>query len=102
VAAKLKTSDGNHILAATWDVHKTLFFPATIKVSGIDNIGILHEMTGVLSNQLNINIYKLTVSTKDGIFDCEIQLGVHDVEDVKTICNKLKNMTGIEEVTRID
>ncbi len=101
-AAKLKISDGNHILTATWDVHKTLSFPTTIKVSGIDNLGILHEMTDVLSGRLNINISKLTVTTKDGIFDGEIQLEVHDVGDVKTICNKLKDIAGIEEVTRID
>ena len=102
VATKLKTSDGNHILAATWDVHKTLFFPATIKISGIDHVGVLHEITGILSGQLNINIRKLTVTTQDGIFDGEIQLGVHDVDDVKTICNKLKGIQGIEEVTRIE
>ena len=102
VAAKLKTSDGNHILAATWDVHKTLYFPATIKISGIDNVGVLHDITGILSGQLNINIRKLAITTQDGIFDGEIQLGVHDVEDVKTICNKLKDLQGVEEVTRID
>ena len=102
VAAKLKTSDGNHILAATWDVHKTLYFPATIKISGIDNVGVLHGITGILSGQLNINIRKLAITTQDGIFDGEIQLGVHDVEDVKTICNKLKDLQGVEEVTRID
>ena len=102
VADKLKTSDGNHILAATWDVHKTLFFPATIKISGIDNIGVLHEITGILSAQFNINIRKLAITTQDGIFDGEIQLGVHDAEDVKTICNKLKDLQGVEEVTRID
>lgn len=101
VAAKLKTSDGNHIIAANWDIHKTQYFPVTIKISGIDHIGILHEMTGILSFQLNININKVTVTTKDGIFEGEIQLGVHDVEDVKDICNKLKNMEGIEEVTRV-
>ena len=102
VAAKLKTSDGNHILAATWDVHKTLYFPATIKISGIDNVGVLHGITGILSGQLNINIRKLAITTQDGIFDGEIQLGVHDADDVRTICNKLKNMQGVEEVTRID
>lgn len=102
VAAKLKTSDGNQILAATWDVHKTLYFPATIKVNGIDTIGILHEMTGILSGELNINIHRLVVNTQDGIFESEIQMDVHDVEDVKTICNKLKHMEGVEEVTRVD
>lgn len=101
IAAKLKASDGNHIIAATWDIHKTLYFPVTIKINGIDHIGILHQLTGVLSDQLNININKLTVSTTDGIFEGEIQLGVHDVEDVKTICHNLKSIEGIEEVTRI-
>lgn len=101
IAAKLKASDGNHIIAATWDIHKTLYFPVTLKINGIDHIGILHQLTGVLSDQLNININKLTVTTTDGIFESEIQLGVHDVEDVKSICQNLKAIEGIEEVTRI-
>lgn len=101
IAAKLKASDGNHIIAATWDIHKTLYFPVTLKINGIDHIGILHQLTGVLSDQLNININKLTVTTTDGIFESEIQLGVHDVEDVKSICQNLKTIEGIEEVTRI-
>lgn len=102
VAAKLKTSDGNHILAVNWDVHKTLLFPATIKISGIDNLGVLHGITDILSGELNINIKRLTIDTQDGIFDGEIQLEVHDVADVKTICHKLKHMEGIEDVMRID
>ena len=101
IAAKLKASDGNHIIAATWDIHKTLYFPVTLKINGIDHIGILHQLTGVPSDQLNININKLTVTTTDGIFESEIQLGVHDVEDVKSICQNLKAIEGIEEVTRI-
>jgi GTP diphosphokinase / guanosine-3',5'-bis(diphosphate) 3'-diphosphatase len=80
------------IKEGVWRSNESLFRPMAVESNAV----------AAVSNQLNINIYKLTVSTKDGIFDCEIQLGVHDVEDVKTICNKLKNMTGIEEVTRID
>ena len=102
IADKLKAGDGNRILAANWDLHKTLFFPATIKICGIDNIGILHGITDILSGEMNINIHKVTITTKDGVFEGEIQLNVHDVEDVKTICGKLKKMKGIEEVTRID
>lgn len=101
VAAKLKTSDGNHILAAVWDTHKQLHFPATIQLSGIDRIGVLNQITNVLSQQLNVNIHKLTIETQDGIFNGEIQLEVHDVEDVKTICKNLKKMEEIKEVTRI-
>lgn len=100
VAVKMKTSDGNHILAANWDTHKQLSFPATIHLEGIDHLGVLHQITGVLSQQMNINIKHLNITTNDGIFKAEIQLEVHDVEDVKDICRDLKKIQEIEEVTR--
>ena len=100
VAAKLKASDGNHILAAKWDTHKQLSFPATLHVEGIDHIGVLHQITGVLSQQLNVNINNLTINSRDGIFDAEIQLGVHDVNDIQSICKNLKKIKEIKGVKR--
>lgn len=100
VAVKLKASDGNHILAASWDTHKQLFFPATIHMEGIDNIGVLHQITVVLSHQRNINIRRLNIETFDGIFRGEIQLEVHDVGDIQSICADLKKLNAIEEVKR--
>ncbi len=101
-ANRLKANDGNHILAANWDTHKKLFFPATIQVNGIDRIGVLHKITGILSGELNVNIHRLTVEVRDGIFECEIQLEVHDADSVKHICKQLKQVEGIENVKRID
>ncbi len=100
IATKLKTSDGNHILAAIWDTHKQMSFPATIHLDGIDHLGVLHQITDVLSKQMNVNIRKLNIATQDGIFKGEIQLEVHDVADVQTICRDLKKIDEIEEVTR--
>lgn len=100
-ANKLKASDGNHILAANWDTHKKLFFPATIHVEGIDHVGVLHQITAILSQQLNVNIPRLLIETHDGIFRGEIQLEVHDVEDVQTICHDLKKLKDIDTVVRI-
>ena len=100
-ANKLKASDGNHILAANWDTHKKLFFPATIHVEGIDRVGVLHQITAILSQQLNVNIPRLLIETRDGIFRGEIQLEVHDVEDVQTICHDLKKLKDIDSVVRI-
>ena len=90
VAAKLKSSYGNRILATEWDTHKELSFLVYIYIKGIDNMGLLNEVTQVISRQLNVNIRKLTIETEDGIFEGKIQLWVHDVDDVKTICNNLK------------
>ena len=100
VASKLKASDGNHILAAEWDTHKQLSFPANLHLSGIDRVGVLHRITAVLSQQLNVNMTRLNVETHDGIFQAEIQLGVHDIEDVQAICRDLKKIKEIEEVRR--
>ena len=92
VAAKLKSSYGNRILATEWDTHKELSFLVYIYLRGIDSMGLLNEVTQVISRQLNVNIRKLAIETNDGIFEGKIQLWVHDVEDVKTICNNLKKI----------
>ena len=102
VAAKLKSSYGNRILATEWDTHKELSFLVYIYIKGIDNMGLLNEITQVISRQLNVNIRKLTIETNDGIFEGKIQLWVHDVEDVKTICNNLKTIQNIKQVNRVE
>ena len=98
VAAKLKSSYGNRILATEWDTHKELSFLVYIYIKGIDNMGLLNEVTQVISRQLNVNIRKLTIETEDGIFEGKIQLWVHDVDDVKTICNNLKKIQNFKQV----
>ena len=65
-------------------------------------MGLLNEVTQVISWQLNVNIRKLTIETEDGIFEGKIQLWVHDVEDVKTICNNLKKIQNIKQVSRVE
>ena len=100
IAAKLKSSYGNHILAANWDTHKQLYFPATLHLEGIDHMGVLHQITGVLSQQMNVNMRKVHIETNDGIFTAEIQLEVHDVEDLQAICLDLKKIPEVQVVNR--
>ena len=102
VAARLKSSYGNRILATEWDTHKELSFLVNIYIKGIDAMGLLNEVTQVISRQLNVNIRKLSIETTDGIFEGNIQLYVHDVDDVKTICNNLKQIQNIKQVTRVE
>ena len=95
-------SYGNRIIATEWDTHKDLSFLVTIYIKGIDSMGLLNEVTQVISRQLNVNIRKLTIETNDGIFEGKIQLYVHDVDDVRTICNNLKQIQNIKQVTRVE
>ena len=52
VAAKLKSSYGNRILATEWDTHKELSFLVYIYIKGIDNMGLLNEVTQVISSSM--------------------------------------------------
>ena len=101
VANKLKASYGNRILDVKWDMHKRLFFDATIRLGGIDRRGLVNEVTRVISNQLSVDIRRLTFTTEDGIFDGSIDLRVHDREDVHQIIDKLKEVDDLKEISQI-
>ncbi len=101
VAAKLKTSFGNRLVDIKWDMHKILFFDATIRLSGIDRVGMLNEITQIISSQMNVNIHKVIITCEDGIFDGSIELRVHDRDDVKKIVNNLRAVADIKEISEI-
>ena len=101
VAAKLKTSYGNRILDAKWDMHKRLLFDATIHIEGIDRMGMVMDISSIISSQMNVNIHKFTITSEEGVFDGSIELRVHDREDVKKIIDQLKKIEGLQEVTQI-
>lgn len=101
VAVKLKSSYGNRIVDAKWDMHKIRFFDATIEIKGIDRTGMLLDVSKVISDQLNVNIHKLTIQSDNGIFDGTIELRIHDRDDVRLIMSKLKTIDGLQEVQRL-
>ena len=101
VAAKLKSSFGNRILDIKWDMHKQLFFDATIRMGGIDRVGLLNEVTQIISAQMNVNIHTVSITCEGGIFDGTIELRVHDREDVRTIIDNLKGIPDLKEISEI-
>ena len=102
MAAKLKTSYGNRLLAVDWETGKALDFPVNIYIQGIDTIGILHRIADIVSEELNVNIRKIFIETKDGLFEGHIQMFVHDVDDVKIIISKLQKIEEMKVVTRVE
>jgi GTP pyrophosphokinase len=82
-------------------MHRKLFFDATIELRGIDRMGMLLDVSKVISQQLDVNIHKITVSSDEGIFDGAIEIKIHDRDDVKIIIDNLKKIDGIQEIQRI-
>ena len=100
-ADRLKNVDGNHIIAVFWDTHKQLSFRAFVHIEGIDRVGIIKSLTDVITEQLNVNVNRLSIAATEGIFQGDIELSVHDTENLDNIIQNLKKIDGLEEVTRV-
>ena len=74
---------------------------AVVTVLGIDRKGMLLDVSKVISDQLGVNIHKLTISSDNGIFDGTIELRVHDRDEVKKVTDMLKNIEDLQDVQRI-
>lgn len=101
VANRLKSSFGNRILDAKWDMHKVLFFDATIQIRGIDRKGMLHDISEVISEKLDVNIHRITINADEGIYDGKIEIRVHDRSKAQEIVNALKKIDDLKEVKQI-
>ena len=100
-AEKLKANHGNRVLAAQWSMGRILLFPVSIRVKGFDKLGLLHDMTQVISQIHSTNINKLEVECNNGIFECKIQMYVHDAKEVQDIIASLRDIPDVKEASRI-
>jgi GTP pyrophosphokinase len=102
VAIKLMSSEGNRIIPVRWTIHKLASFLARISIDGIDRIGLINEVTNIISTELNVNIRNMNVSVYDGIFEGTIDLYVHHTRDLNNLILQMSNVRGIASVKRIE
>ena len=75
---------------------------AAVEIKGRDRKGMNFDVAKVITDELDIDIHRVTVTADEGIFDGSIELRVHDRSDVKLIMDRLKKVDGIQEVMRIN
>ena len=102
LATKLKSSFGPRIISAKWAEHTEKTFSATIHIKGIDGVGILNQITKIISENMSVNIRSLNIDTSDGIFEGKLTLLVHDVMEVEGLCNSLKQIKNVKSANRIN
>jgi GTP pyrophosphokinase len=90
------------IVKARWFGQQQIAFLAGIKINGMDDVGVVSNITKVISSELKVNIRSLNIESTDGLFEGTIMLFVHDTEHLKTLIKKLQKLPGILSVTRID
>lgn len=101
-ALKIMSHQGDKIVTAEWTKFKKLSYLSQIKLSGFDRVGVVNEITTIISKQHNINMRTVRFDTHDGIFEGDLFLYVHNVEDLNNLIARLTKIKGIENVERIE
>ncbi len=99
-AIELSSTYGHKMVKIQWSEANTLYFLASIKINGIDKIGIIRDVSRVISEELNVNIRTFHLESKDNVFEGEIKLFIPDVQQLKTLIRKLGKIEGIKQVYR--
>lgn len=101
-AAKLLASYGHRVVKTKWAKNKEISFLTGIKIVGLDDVGVVSKITNLISGELKINISALTIEAKEGLFEGNIKLYVHDKEELDNLVQQLLALQGIESVERYD
>lgn len=100
-AAELMSNHGYRIVKAKWTSQKEIAFLVTLNIVGTDRIGLINDVTRIISNELIVNMRSITVKTDIGIFDGNIELYVNDTKHLDTLIEKLEKVNGIVNVSRL-
>ncbi len=102
VAIRIMSNEGNRIIAVKWAIHKLVSFLARIHMTGIDRIGLVNEITNIISSELKVNMTNINISVRDTIFEGTIDLYVHHTKDLNNLILKISNIKGIDSVKRVE
>jgi GTP diphosphokinase / guanosine-3',5'-bis(diphosphate) 3'-diphosphatase len=101
-AARLLANYGHRVVKTKWAKNKEISFLTGLKIIGLDDVGVIHKITNLISGELKFNISAMTIEAKDGIFEGNVKIFVHDKEELDELVDRLNNMAGIERVDRYD
>jgi GTP diphosphokinase / guanosine-3',5'-bis(diphosphate) 3'-diphosphatase len=101
-AAKLMANYGHRVVKTKWAKNKEISFLTGLRIVGLDDVGVINKITNLISGEMKINISALTVEAKEGIFEGNIKVFVHDKEELDNLVDRLKKLGGIQSVDRYD
>jgi GTP pyrophosphokinase len=101
-AISLMSNYAYRIVKARWMNQQQLAFMAGIRVDGIDDVGIVNNITRIISNELNVNMRSISFDSHDGVFEGNIMVFVHDTNHLTELMKKIREVKGVTAVTRVD
>ena len=101
-AAKLLSNYGHRVVKTKWAKNKEISFLTGLRIIGLDDVGVVNKITNLISGELKINIAAITIEAKEGLFEGNMKIFVHDKEELDELVGRLKSLTGIHSVDRFD
>ena len=101
-AARLLSHYGHRVVKTKWAKNKEISFLTGVRMTGLDDVGVIKKITNIISDSLNMNMRSISIDSHDGIFDGTIMVYVHDKEEFDHLCNQLAALEGIITVERIE
>lgn len=99
-ATQLMSNYGYRIIKTRWNKQHEISFLTELKVSGIDDVGVMQKITNVISGEMKLNMRSISFDTRDGIFEGTLALFVHDTTQLGMLIQKLKGIEGVLSVSR--
>ena len=99
-APELLSNHGNRIVKAKWMSQQENAFLVSLRIIGTDRVGLIRDVTGIISNELKVNMRSITIDTETGIFDGNIMLYVNNTRHLDQLIQKLEKVEDVIKVTR--
>ncbi|MBD1397800.1 bifunctional (p)ppGpp synthetase/guanosine-3',5'-bis(diphosphate) 3'-pyrophosphohydrolase [Pontibacter sp. JH31] len=99
---ELMSNYGNRIIKAKWTDQKELAFLAGIRIKGTDRVGLVNDLTRIISNSLRVNMRSITIDSHDGIFEGNIMVFVNDTGHLDKLIQRMGKVSGVLTVERFD
>lgn len=101
-AARLLSHYGHRVVKTKWAKNKEISFLSGVRITGLDDVGVIKKITNIISDTLNMNMRSISIDSQDGIFEGTIMVYVHDKDEFDHLCEQLSSLEGIITVERIE
>ena len=101
-APELLSHHGNRVVKAKWTSQHEVAFLTGLKIRGTDRVGLINDVSKIISEELKVNMSSMSIHTDSGIFEGEIMLYVNDTRHLEQLMEKLRNVEGVVKTSRFD
>src|SRR5688500_13568581 len=97
-AMQLMSNYGYRVVKTKWNKQEEIAFLTGLKISGLDDVGVMNKITSIISAELHLNMRSISIDSREGMFEGKIMVYVNDTRELEVLIGKLKPLPGISEV----